>query len=191
MGTCPKCGSEINEKDVFCRSCGASLKARMDKLPEKETYLREREMCFGEAEPRRDYSSLVSFGIFLLIVGITFIANPNLISDFRFWIEQLTTQKTLLRPLPGLITSAAVFFGLVGASDFFMAGVRFMADKPKRRVLRDVLTGVALVLFSYLIYLYGERALAWQMVLASEVVACGLLVIVYSVMCYLFPEKLQ
>jgi hypothetical protein len=189
MPTCPKCGAETEKDDEFCRFCGTRLVAETRPL-EKEGSAQEREVCFGEGERHRDYSGLVSFGILLLIVGIIFLANPNVVSDFRLWIERLTTEKTLSRPPQGLIDSAALFFGLIGLSDFFLAGVRFIADKRMRRVLVDILSGVALVLFSYLIYLYGRHTLTWQMALATEAVACGLLIILYSVLRYLFPKKL-
>jgi len=191
MATCPKCGAEIEKDDEFCRSCGASLKAKTSKPPEKESYVQEREVCFGEGERRRDYSGLVSLGIFLVIVGITFVANPNAVTQFSSWVEQMSKQQALSRPPQGLIDSATLFFGLIGLSSFFVASVRFMAKKDMRRVLGDILFGVALVLFSYLIYLYGSHALAWQMVLAIEAVACGLLIILYSSLRYLFPKKLQ
>jgi len=191
MSTCPKCGAEIDEDDGFCRSCGASLTAKASKPPAKESYARERDVCFGEGERRRDYLGLVSFGIFLVIVGITFVANPNAISQFSLWIEQMSTQQALSRPPKALIDSATLFFGLIGVSNFFLAGVRFMADKTIRRVLSDILTGSALILFSCLIYLYGRHVLVWQMVLAIEVVACGLLIILYGVLRYVFPKKIQ
>jgi hypothetical protein len=191
MATCPKCGADIEKDEEFCHSCGTPVKAEASKPTEKESYPREREVCFGEGGRHRNYSGLVSFGIFLVIVGITFVANPNISSQFRTWTEKMSTQKTLVRPPQGLIDSAALFFGLIGVSNFFLAGLRFMADRALRRVLVDVLSGVALVLFSYLIYLYGIHDLAWQMVLAIEVIAVGLLVILYSLARYLFPKRLQ
>jgi hypothetical protein len=190
MPTCPKCGAEIEKDAEFCRSCGTHLTAETSKPLEKEGSAREREVCFGEGERRVDYSGLVSFGIFLLVVGTIFLANPNLFSDFRLWIETMTTEKTLSRPPQGLINSAALFFGLIALSNFIMVGVRFMAKERMRRVLADILSGVALALFSYFIYLYGTRAFAWPMVLAAEAVTIGLLVILYSVLRYLFPKKL-
>jgi len=190
MPTCQKCGAEAEKDDEFCRFCGTRLVAETSKPFEKEHTVQEREVCFGEGERPRDYSGLVSFGIFLLIVGIIFLANPNLISDFRLWIETMTTQKTLLRPTQGLIDSAVLFFALIGISDFFLAGVRFLTHQRLRRVLTEILSGVALMSFSYFIYLYGTRAFAWQMVLAAEAVTVGLLVILYSVLRYLFPKKL-
>ncbi len=145
---------------------------------------RERKTCFGTGE--KDYLGLVSFGTFILIVGIVFTANPNLVSDFQLWIEQMANEQNLVRPRIGLITSAIVFFGLIGLSDFFMAGIRLWIDKSRRRVLVDILSGIALVTFAYLIYLYGSYALTWQTVVAIEVVVIGLLVIAYSTARYVF-----
>jgi len=190
MFTCPKCGAGTEKGEEFCRFCGTRSVAETSEPIEKESSAQEREVCFGEGERRRGYSGLVSFGVFLLIVGVIFLANPTLVSDFRSWIEKLTTEKTLSRPTQGLINSAALFFGLIGLSDFFLAGVQFMAHQRLRRVLVEILSGVALVLFSYFIYLYGSHAFTWQMVLAAEAVTVGLLVILYSVLRYLFPKKL-
>jgi hypothetical protein len=190
MPTCPKCGAETEKDDEFCRVCGTRLIAETGESVEKRSPVYEGEVCFGERERHRDYSGLVSFGVFLLIVGIIFIANPNLISDFRLWIEDMRTQETLLRPAQGLIDSAALFFVLIGISDFFLAGVRFMAHQRLRRVLSNILSGVALVSFSYFIYLYGKHSLTWQMTLAAEAIVCGLLIILYCVLRYLFPKRL-
>lgn len=142
----------------------------------------EREKCFGMGLREKDYLGLVSFGTFILAVGIIFVANPNLVSDFRLWIEQMTTMENLVRPPRGLIISAIIFFGLIGLSDFFKAGIRFWIAQSRRQVLADILSGTALTLFAYLIYLYGSYTLGWQMILAIEAVAVGLLIILYSIM---------
>ncbi len=147
---------------------------------------REEETCFGERGRRRDYLGLISFGAFLLIVGIVFIANPNMISDIRSWAEQMANQKDLVRPPEGLIVSGVLFFGLLGVSDFLKAGIRFWVDKSRRRVLAEICSGIALVFFAYLISLYGNNMLAWHMVFAAEAVAVGLLIIVYSIARYGF-----
>jgi len=141
----------------------------------------ERETCFSVGFRERDYLGLVSFGIFLLVVGMVFVASPNIVSDFSLWIEQMTTAQDLIRPPEGLILGAITFFGLMGASDFFKAAIRLRIARSRRRVLTDMLSGIALVLFAYLIFLYGSHVLRWQMVLAIEAVAVGLLVILYSV----------
>ncbi len=180
MVNCPKCGAEIKGGDKFCPYCGSPL------TTDRRIHTREREVCFGEGERRRDYSGLASFGIFILIVGIIFTVNPNLVSEFRFWVGQLTSKKTLLRPPQGLIVSATLFFGLIGLSNFFVAGIRLFTYRARTGVLSDALSGVALLSFSYLIYLYGAYTVTWQVVLALEAMVCGLLIILYSMTRYLF-----
>jgi hypothetical protein len=149
---------------------------------------REREACFSVGFRKKDYVGLISFGIFVIIVGIVFVANPHLVSDFSSWIGQMTDQQHLIRPVEGLINAAVLFFGLIGLSDFFKAGIRLWIAEPRRQVLVDILSGVALVLFAYLIHLYGTFALTWQMVLATEAIAVGLLVVLYSIVRYAFSK---
>ena len=146
----------------------------------------ERETCFGAGLRKKDYLGLVSFGAFILIVGIVFIANPNLVSDFSSWIEQMTGEQHLIRPPEKLVSSAILFFTLIGLSNFFEAGIKLWITKIMRQVLADILSGVALVLFAYLIHLYGSYALTWQMVIAIEAIAVGLLVVSYSIARYVF-----
>ena len=189
MSACPNCGAEVDEDDKFCVRCGSSLASGTNKRGIQEKRY-TRDTCFAEGERGRDYFGLVSFGIFLLIVGIVFAANPEIISDFRLWIEQMAAQGALSRPPETLINSGSLFFGLIGVSNFFTAGLRLLVDRARRGVFSDILSGVALVLFAYLIHLYGAYALTWQMVLATEVVAVGLLVILYSIVRYLFPKKM-
>lgn len=145
----------------------------------------ERETCFGTGLRKKDYLGLVSFGAFILIVGIVFIANPNLISDFISWIEQMTDKQHLIRP-EELISSATLFFTLIGLSNFFEAGIKLWIGKTRRQVSADILSGVALVLFAYLIHLYCIYALTWQIVIAIEAIAVGLLVVSYSIARYVF-----
>jgi drug/metabolite transporter (DMT)-like permease len=190
MPICPKCGAEVEKNELFCHSCGTRLATEQSKAPEEEAYFRDEDVCF-EVEHRRDYTGLVSFGIFLVIIGIVFIANPNVISNFSSWTEQMTKAKSLLRPPQDLIYSAALFFGLIGLSDFFLAGVRYVSHRTRRRVLSNMFSGVALILFSYLIYLYGRHDVTWPVAFATEIVACGLLIILYSTLRYLFPRKLR
>ena len=147
---------------------------------------RERETCFGAGFRKKDYLGLVSFGAFILIVGIVFAANPNLVSDFSSWIEQVTDEQHLIRPSEGLVSSAILFFTLIGLSNFFEAGLKLWIVKAGRRVLADILSGVALVLFAYLIHLYGSYALTWQIVIAIEAIVVGLLVVLYSIARYVF-----
>ena len=96
----------------------------------------------------------------------------------------MANEQSLVRPPNGLIFSATIFFGLLGVFEFFKAIVRLWAKTSKRRVLAGTLQGVALVLFAYLLDLYRRALVGWQFVLALEVVAVGLLVVIYSMSIY-------
>jgi len=146
----------------------------------------ERDVCFSERKRGRDYFGLVSFGIFLFVVGVVFMANPNIPADFQLWVEQMSYAQDFVRPPEGLMTSAILFFGLIGVLDFFQASLRFWFDRSKRRMLVDILSGIALVLLAFLIYLYSNHSIEWQMVIAIEVVAAGLLVMLYSIIRYIY-----
>jgi uncharacterized membrane protein len=73
-------------------------------------------------------------------------------------------------------------------SNFFKAGIRLWIAEARRQALGDILSGVALILFAYLIHLYGGYVLTWQMVLATEAIAVGLLVVLYSMVRYVFSK---
>jgi len=68
----------------------------------------------------------------------------------------VTDEQHLIRPPEGLVSSAILFFTLIGLSNFFEAGIKLWITKVMRQVLADILSGVALVLFAYLIHLYGS-----------------------------------
>ena len=193
MIICPKCGVEVKEDDNFCTQCGGSLAKTNESFAQKNSraqqnrYAGQRSICFDEG--KRDYFGLFSFGIFLLTVGIVFSINRNLVSDLQLWIEWMANNQVLTRPPERLIASAKLFFGLIGLSNFFLAGIKLIIDKVMRRVLSDVLSGVALMLFAYLLHLYGRYSLSWQMVLAVEAVAVGLLIILYSIVRYILLDK--
>jgi len=186
MPTCPKCQAEANEGDKFCTYCGASLKFEAPSPVETRVHVHERDTCFGEKE--RDYLGLVSFGFFLLTVGIVFTMNPNIVDNFRLWIELINTAHMPKEPPKELIYSATLFFSVVGIFDFAMAGIRLAANDLKRRVLTDVLSGFALILFAFLLHLHIENNFSWSMVFGTEAIACGLLVTVYSIARYWFKR---
>ena len=149
----------------------------------------EGDACFGERRRRRDYFSIMSFGFFLLAIGIVFTLSPSTASDFSLWVERMTTEKSAIRPPDGLIASAVLFFSLIGLSDFFQAGIGPWLSRSKRQVLGNALSGIALVVFAYLIYLYGDHLLAWHAVLAIEAIVVGLLVILYSTVRHAFSKQ--
>jgi hypothetical protein len=180
MVICTGCGLQNNEDANFCINCGKTLAYQQKKI------VKERNTCFSEDS--RDPLGWISFGFFILVVGIVFALNSNVFSDFAFWIEQIANKGMLIRPPISLTTSAILFFGIIGALNFVTATIRAFIDKVKRRILSDILSGIALVLLAYLLHLYSIFSLTWQIVLGTEIVAIGLLVIVYSIIRNILKE---
>lgn len=140
----------------------------------------EGEFCFGQRRKTKDYIGVLSFGIFVIVVGVILITNPNLFSEIGTWVEQMTDKGTVVRPPDGLIFSGAVFFGLMGVSNFIKVALRLAVDSSRRTALSEMHSGVALVCFAYFLHLYSNYGISWQLTLALEIVAIGLLVISYS-----------
>ena len=141
----------------------------------------EGEFCFGQRRKTKDYIGVLSFGIFVIVVGVILITNPNLFSEIGTLVEQMTDKGTVVRPPDGLIFSGAVFFGLMGVSNFIKVALRLAVDSSRRTALSEMHSGVALVCFAYFLHLYSSNPdISWQLTLALEIVAIGLLVISYS-----------
>ena len=176
MPYCEKCGAEIREGDRFCSKCGASL---VGYIPAREEWRFPREECFGRREGR-DHVGLVSFGIFLLILGYVWYTYPGIISDIKDLFVRLAEEQ-VFEPSTSLVKAFTLFLGLTGISNFAIASLRVALKQPWRRPLSDVLTGVCLILFAYFVSLYGEGVLTWQAVLLLFLVVAGLLITAYGI----------
>ena len=182
MPYCKKCGVEYSEGEKFCRNCGVPLAEYM-----REKTRVPRDECFGERRVERDYLGVVSFGFFLIIVAYIFFTNPWIPSDVFDWIEKLG--QGLFDPSTRLIFIFALFLGLIGLSNFILAGIRIALRQSWRRPLKDILGGFGLLLFAYLINLYGQGFLTWQIALVLGIVVIGLLVITYGVIIAYFKIR--
>ncbi|MGQ9718266.1 MAG: zinc ribbon domain-containing protein [Nitrososphaerales archaeon] len=80
---CKKCGTEYIEGAKYCTKCGAPI----------GEWSPPREECFGERREEKDYLRLVSFGIFLLIVGYILITNPWIPSYVQSLFENLVKES--------------------------------------------------------------------------------------------------
>jgi hypothetical protein len=142
---------------------------------------REDELCFGE-EPRGDPLGIVGFGLFLLVVGLVFQMNTGVHTDFLTWIESMAESEAFVMPPGTLVNSAVFFFGLIGLSNFLTAAIRFLVDKNMGRIITDILSGVGLLAFAYLINLWSHGSLTWTIVIAYEAIIVGVLIILGSLL---------
>ncbi len=184
MVTCSKCGTKNHAHAEFCTDCGFSLYSL------KKRDVRENG-CFGADKRGRDYMGFLSFGSFLIIIGIVITVNANVFSNVGVWLKQLTNERVWIRPPEELITSFTLFLGLSGISNFFMAALRFVGNRSRRHVLIEVLSGFALIFFAYLINQYNNHALRLRMVGAIEIIVCGLLIILYTILRHIFYNRMD
>jgi hypothetical protein len=178
MPYCKKCGTECVEGASYCTKCGAPT----------EEWKPPREECFGEEKEERDHLGLVPFGIFLLIVGYILITNPWISSYVQSLFENLG--KGIFEPPPKQLRYIfALFLGLIGVSNFAMAGIRAIFGQPWRKPLGDVLLGVGLLSFAYLVYLNSQGLMTWQIVLVLGVIVIGILIISYGIIVSYFKRQ--
>ncbi len=81
MVICSKCGAENQEHAEFCSDCGVSFYS----LTRRDA---REDACFGADKRGRDYMGFISFGSFLIIIGIVITVNPNVFSNLLVWFKQ-------------------------------------------------------------------------------------------------------
>ena len=138
---------------------------------------RDRDLCFGE-EPQGDPLGIVDFGLLLLTVGVVFYLNSGVFSEFISWVQGMGDAGTYIKPPGSMMNSVVTFFGLIGASNFLTAIIRLQIDRTPRRIISDIFSGIALLVFAYLINLHFSGAMTWMVALAYEAIVVGIMVIV-------------
>jgi len=182
MLKCASCGAENKDEAKFCYSCGVPVvqatpgsAAAVFPPPPPSPPL-------AWARPKEkgpDFLGLVGLAIFLFVVGLVFYANPGLGADIRLWADRASHDGPFIRPPEGVITSAMLFFFLMGISSFATAALRFAARHRRFRALSDSLGGVGLVILSFLLSLYADRRISGQLVVATWVAVLGALLLIY------------
>lgn len=175
---CEKCGAEVGEGDDFCLKCGASMKPDARPRRHDRSLRRDDEFCFGE---ERDPLDALGFGFFLVIAGIIFYTYGNPLWDFISWVESMGDAGYLIKPPIRLLDAAYSFFGLSGLANIVTVVLRFTVDKNPRRIMSDLLTGIGLGTFAYLISLYSVDTLSFSGFIGSQAIVVGLLIIVYYI----------
>jgi hypothetical protein len=176
MPFCYKCGAQVNAEDEFCESCGASLRAGLRRRITRRTH-RDRDLCFSE-ELQGDPLGIIDIGLLLLIVGVVYQLNSGVFSEFISWVQGMGDVGIYIKPPDSMVNSVITFFRLIGASNFLTAIIRLQVDRTPKRIIADIFSGIALIVFAYLINLHFNGVMTWMVVLAYEAIVIGILVIV-------------
>ncbi len=181
MPYCEKCGAELSEDQRHCPKCGAPVSESFPRRRRGRRRRRDDDLCFGR-ESDRDPLDLLEFGLFLLVVGAVFLSNPSVPAGLVDWVTLMADLSAPIRPPASLISSATLFFGLIGLSNLFTAVVRVLMDKVWRRILPDLLAGAGFLALAYLVSLYAKEAITFTNVIAVEAIVFGVSVVLYAVL---------
>lgn len=180
---CATCGTDNREGSKFCYSCGTALAPAaapppVAPLPPPPPPPRPR---LFPKQPHQDLLGLLGLAFVLISLGIVFSANPSLAAELRQWADHVTQAGPFVRPPEGVITSAALFFVIVGFLEFVSAFLRWSLRWMRTLVLSRVLTGVGDLVFAALLYLYSGFAVSGFLVLTALVAMAGVLLLVWIV----------
>lgn len=186
---CDACGTMNKETSRFCLYCGASLTTAGAEtapvtpsppapvppvpraLPPRPGYV---------ARPRSpDFVGLFGVAFFFLVLGIVFYLNGNLLTELRRWWDQILAGRAAFRPPEGVIASAGLFWGLLGVSNFGVAFLRWFFTRSRIRTLGALLSGIAMITFSYFLYRYSLRDMSGSLVVGLEAAVIAILLFVY------------
>ena len=189
---CSKCGTENDDEVAFCVYCGSLLPdqapAPSSPVAPPATSLTAnvvramkpapaRARAFPERRP--DFVGLIGVAVFLVILGLVFTLNTNLLNDFRAWWDTVVPGSLFVRPPEGIIGSGIVFFGLLGFSNFLTSGLRWVLDRSRFGALARVLAGLGFVSLAVLIWRYSQRTISGSLVLSIWTAVLGSLLVAY------------
>jgi len=176
---CEKCGAEVSEDQRHCPECGVPVSKGFPRRRRGRRRRRDDDLCFGR-ESDGDPLDLLEFGLFLVLVGAVFLSNPSVPAELVDWVTLMADLSAPIRPPSSLLSSATLFFGLIGLSNLFTAVVRVLMDKVWRRILPDLLAGAGFLALAYLASLYAKEAITFTNVIAVEAIVLGISVVLYA-----------
>ncbi len=165
---CAVCGTTNSDDLRFCVYCGASL-------PGVPMDVSEPGIAAPVAEPEPE----IEAPRVMLILGVLFYMNQNLVTDLRVWWDQLVAGQILVRPPEGVITSGVVFWGLIGVTKIILAPARWVVRRTKIHTLGAVLGGIGTIAFAYLLTRYAARDFTGWQVAGYEAGVIAFLLVIY------------
>jgi hypothetical protein len=163
---CVTCGAKNEDEAKICVSCGRPLvySGRLDK-----NVSQPREMCFQGRHEKRDHIGLISFGTFLLLVGIFFTFIPNLASQiesfFQDW-QLVQVAENIYFPAPSsshpsLYFATAEFCIVFGIAQIILLSLEFIQHLPIHRKAETAAGIVFWLGAGNLVYMLSAGSIPW------------------------------
>jgi hypothetical protein len=138
---------------------------------------------------RNDYAGAISFGMFLILIALFYIANPNLLSEVRefirdFQLVPVSGNMFWLGPStnhPILYNAAAEFCYIFGVVQVGVFALLFAGKSPireKARTFSDIVFWLGL---GYAFGMISIGTLAWISFVGAFIILVGLSIVIRSV----------
>lgn len=184
---CAKCGTENDDEVVFCVYCGSVLPGNPAEAPVPAPARPATSSAVksippgarGPPERHPDFVGLIGIAFFLLIVGIVFTLNTNLLTDLRLWWDRVVQDGIFVRPPEGIIRSGIFFFALLSLSNFLTSGLRWVLDRSRYGALARILAGIGLLSLALLTWRYSSFAVSGPQVISIWAAVLGALLVIY------------
>src|SRR3989475_11972087 len=171
---CARGGTSNKDESQFCLYCGAPLPMGATDPPRpppppppRPTPPTPRPTPAPRARTP-DFVGLFGVAFFLLVIGVVFYLNQNLLSEIRRYWDQILAGRIAFRPPEGLIISAAWFWDLLGISSFGIAFLRWTFTRSRIRTFVAFLAGIGMIALAFFLYRYSLPTLSGSLVVSLE-----------------------
>ncbi len=174
---CPTCGQRVSsEGAAYCDKCGSPLGGDTNTRgsQRQETWMGRRR------RPRDRYDpvwGIVSFIGFLVILGLTFLAFPNLISRIASYFEELARLGRPVLPSYNLGEPLIYFLNISGIWGIIFGALGMGFGRGLRRSVDSIISGAYSLYLAQLFSQFYSRAIAGETLVLDAIVGLGLVII--------------
>jgi hypothetical protein len=186
MPYCPNCGKEVSNEMNVCPSCGGVLSST-DQPAQSE--IRATTPVQTSVAQKSDLLSLISVGVVIMLIGLTYYRYTVDLSLIRNYIENMAASKVFIKPPTALIDPMIFLFSAAGIWGIILSGLRLLFEKNVRKAFGDLFGGFFAFFTTYLLTSYGANAFTEQIMGAYFIVAIGVLIVANSLIYLVFPIK--
>lgn len=129
---CPNCGTKLDTDASYCHICGTAVKSF-----EQPSYRRERRA--RRREPNEAIWGPISFVGFLVIVGLTFLAYPDLLGRIWSYFREMIDLGMFVLPPATAGEPLIYFLNLSGAWGLFFGVVAGALGRSFRHAMSDII----------------------------------------------------
>jgi len=181
---CTECGKEVADETRFCDNCGASLKSAQSAADGIQNTLPVNQ----KISERQDLLGLVSAGVILILVGITYQRYPIDLTVIRDYIQNMASSGIFVRPPQVLFDPMIFFLYAVGLWGIVLTVLRIVVDRNVGKAAQDFCGCLFAFFCIFLLTNYATGVFTERVLAAYFVVAIGVLIVANAVVTILSPK---